>query len=83
MRVDVQLFAVARQRSGRAALVVELAEGSTVADLKRAMAVACPELAPIVPSLLIAVDNEYATDDQPVPRGSEVAAIPPVSGGGA
>jgi molybdopterin converting factor subunit 1 len=81
VRVEVRLFAVARQRVGRPSLFLELPAGATVADLKRALAETHPELAPIVPSLLIAVDADYATDDGPVPPGAEVAAIPPVSGG--
>jgi molybdopterin converting factor small subunit len=27
------------------------------------------------------VDAEYVADDRPIPRGAEVAVIPPVSGG--
>jgi molybdopterin synthase catalytic subunit len=81
LRVDIRLFAVARQRAGRDSLGVDLAEGATVADLKRALADASPALAPIVPALLIAIDNEYAPDGSPIPPGARVAAIPPVSGG--
>lgn len=58
-----------------------LPENATVSTLKSALAAACPALAPIVPSLMIAIDNEYATDDAPIPSGAEIAAIPPVSGG--
>jgi molybdopterin synthase sulfur carrier subunit len=81
VRVEVRLFAVARQRAGRDSLVVELPEGANVADLKRAIGATCPELAPILPSLLFAVENDYAADDRTIPTGAEVAAIPPVSGG--
>jgi molybdenum cofactor cytidylyltransferase len=82
VRVTVRLFAVARQRAGRPEVTVELDEPATVGDLKRALATAVPELAPIVPALRIAIAAEYADDDQPVPPGAEVAVIPPVSGGG-
>ena len=81
MRVEVRLFAAARQRAGRPTLDLELPEPATVAALKRALAAACPALAPLVASLRIAVDSEYAADDAPIPPGAEVAAIPPVSGG--
>ncbi len=30
---------------------------------------------------MIAVDQEYAPDDRPIPPGADLAAIPPVSGG--
>ena len=81
MRAEVRLFAVARQRAGQPMLALEVSEPATVALLKRALAEACPALAPLVPSLLIAVDSEYAAADAPIPPGAEVAAIPPVSGG--
>ena len=81
MKVHVRLFALAKQRAGRSEVVVELPEPATVADLKRLLAETLPELAPLVSSLMIAVDSEYAGDDQVVAPGSEIAVIPPVSGG--
>jgi molybdopterin converting factor subunit 1 len=82
VQVTVRLFALARQRAGRAEVVVEIAEPATVAALKAALAAAYPELAPLIPQLMIAVDADYADDDaHMIPPGVEVAAIPPVSGG--
>jgi molybdopterin converting factor subunit 1 len=81
VRVTVRLFALARQRAGRAEVVLDLPEGATVADLKRALAASCPELAPLVPNVMIAVDSEYADDDVAIAPAAEVAVIPPVSGG--
>src|SRR3954453_22267908 len=81
VRVTLRLFALARQRAGRAELALELPDGATVADLKRALAAGCPELAPLVPNVMIAVDSEYAGDDVAIAPGAEVAVIPPVSGG--
>ena len=81
MRIEVRLFAVARQRAGRPTMALELPEPATVALLKRALAEVGPALAPLVPSLRIAVNSEYAADDGVILPGAEVAAIPPVSGG--
>jgi molybdopterin converting factor subunit 1 len=81
MRVTLRLFALARDRAGRPELVLDLPEAATVADLKRVLAATSPELAPLVPNLMIAVDSEYAGDDLTIIPGAEVAAIPPVSGG--
>lgn len=82
MLVELQLFAIARQRAGSARLILEIPDGSRVADLRRILAESVPELAPLVPGLMIAVDAEYADDDHPIPHGADLAAIPPVSGGG-
>jgi molybdopterin converting factor small subunit len=82
VRVNVRLFALARQRAGRAEVALDVADPVTVAAVKAALAAACPELAPLVPQMLIAVNADYAGDEQgPIPPGAEVAAILPVSGG--
>jgi molybdopterin converting factor subunit 1 len=81
VQANVLLFALARERAGRPSLTVDLPESATVDDLKLALARACPALAPLLPTIRIAVNSEYASDDQPIPPGSELAAIPPVSGG--
>lgn len=79
--VNVRLFALARERVGRSEVTISLPEPATVADLRLALARAFPELAPIVPKAMIAVSAAYADDSEAIPPGSEVAVIPPVSGG--
>jgi molybdopterin converting factor small subunit len=82
VRVNVRLFAMARQRAGRAEVALDVADPVTVAAVKAALAAACPELAPLVPQMLIAVNADYAGDERSlIPPGAEVAAILPVSGG--
>jgi len=79
--VSVKLFALAAQRAGAAQVELTIAPGSTVADLRRQLAAACPELASLLPHVLIAVNARYAGDDTVIPAGAELACIPPVSGG--
>lgn len=81
MIIDVQLFARARELAGGSPLRVELPERATVADLRRALVQAAPELDRITRSLFIAIGGEYAQDSTPIPIGQEVACFPPVSGG--
>ncbi len=81
MIITVRLFAVARERAGRREIEVEIPEGATVADLRRALAHEVPTVAELLPLVRIAVAGEYAEDDLPIPEGAEVAVIPPVSGG--
>ena len=54
---------------------------ATVADLRKQLAGRHPELVPLMGQMLIAVDTQYAPDDQVLSPTSEVACIPPVSGG--
>lgn len=81
MIVRVQLFAVARDLAGRGVVEIELPEGGTVSDLRRALAAEVPSLAPVLPRVLVAVGADYARDSAVLQPGDEVACIPPVSGG--
>jgi molybdopterin converting factor subunit 1 len=82
VRVTVRLFALARQQAGRAAVELDVPEPATVAALKHALTAEFPELALLVPQLMIAINADYVSDEERViPPGAEVAAIPPVSGG--
>lgn len=81
MIVQVALFAAAREAADANEISVELAEPFTVSMLKTAMAEQYESLSEIIPRSAISVDHEYATDDVTINLQSEVALIPPVSGG--
>ena len=81
MKLRVKLFAVARQRIGRDEIEVELPGDTTVGRLRRALAERFPPLADILRHARIAVDSDYATDATVLHGASEIALIPPVSGG--
>lgn len=81
MKVEVLLFAAARQAAGCDKLAVELSDGSNVGELRRAIAAVCPPLEGVLRNSLIAVNHEYAHENSIVPPQAEVALIPPVSGG--
>lgn len=79
--VTVRLFAVARERAGASQVEVSLMLPATVADLRAALALQHPALAPLAPRVMIAVDAEYASDTSIIEAGTSIALIPPVSGG--
>ena len=81
MTVRVQLFAIAKQLAGHEAIELTLADGATVADVRRALAEAVPALASVLPHVLFAVNSHYAEETAAIPRNASVACIPPVSGG--
>ena len=81
MRIRVRLFAVARQAAGRDSIDMDLPEGATIAEVRRQLGAAIPQLSKFAGQLMFAVNAEYADDRAPVPPGAEVACIPPVSGG--
>jgi molybdopterin converting factor subunit 1 len=80
VRVKSLFFAVYRDLIGADELEFELPEGSTVGALieivrTRAGADRLP------PSLVVAVNQDYAPIDTVLHDGDEVAFIPPVAGG--
>lgn len=81
IKLEVKLFARARDLAGKDALVVELNEGARIADLRLALAAKCPALASLLTRSALAVNDEFADDEQLAPADAEVALLPPVSGG--
>ena len=80
-KVKVLFFATLRDRAGMRQTELDLSEGATVADLKAHLVERYPTLAESMPTVLVAVDHEYAFDDAVISEGAEVALFPPVSGG--
>jgi len=78
--IRVLLFAGAKSFAGRDALELPL-DRATVAELQTAVQAECPALQPLLARSLWAVDGEYAKAETIVTPTSEVALIPPVSGG--
>ncbi len=74
--MTVRLFAMLRERAGAASVDLELPDGARVGD-------ALAELGPLAEGLplVMAVNREYAPEDQVLAPGDELALIPPVSGG--
>ena len=81
MKLNIKLFAVARQRVAADTIEVELPDGASVANLRSTLASRYPPLADVLPHVRFAVNSEYAADSQPIPAAAEIAIIPPVSGG--
>jgi molybdopterin synthase sulfur carrier subunit len=81
MPVRVLLFAGLREAAGTRELCVELDPADGVAELRAALARACPPLAPLLANAAIAVNEEFVDGDVHLQSGDTVALIPPVSGG--
>jgi molybdopterin converting factor subunit 1 len=81
MIVKVKLFAVAKELAARDELAVELPPGATIAELRQRVAADYPALCKILSHAMWAVDAEYAEDSKPLNEQSNIALIPPVSGG--
>lgn len=74
-------FAGARDAIGQGELSMPLPEPITARALLERLCVEHPRLAPYATSLRLAINGTYASWDELVHEGDEVAIIPPVAGG--
>jgi molybdopterin synthase catalytic subunit len=81
IRLHLLAFATAADALGGGEHEVEMAAGSTVADLRARLDRDHPALAGLWPRLAVAVDGRLAGPGAAIPDGAEVALLPPVSGG--
>ena len=81
MMIQIRLFASLKDKAGQPTITLALPDTATVADLKAAITAVYPQLAPALPTALVAVNKAYASDDTPITANDDVAIFPPVSGG--
>lgn len=78
--LTVQLFAGLAAAAGQRQISVRPA-AATVAGVRAALATALPAIGPLLARSSLAVDGRYAPEEAAVGPDSEIAVIPPVSGG--
>ena len=81
MRLRLLAFATASDVLGTEEVAIEVGDGLDVAGLRTELARRYPALQPLWPRLAIGVDGVIADAETPLREGSEVALLPPVSGG--
>ncbi|WP_456383059.1 molybdopterin converting factor subunit 1 [Persephonella sp.] len=81
MKVNLLYFSSIKDRLGKSREEVELPDGSKVSDLYKLLEEKYPQIAESLPSVMFAVNEEYADRNTQLKEGDTVALIPPVSGG--
>jgi molybdopterin converting factor small subunit len=81
MKIEVHLFARARDLAGAPLLQLDLPAPATVGDLRCHLKEMVPALSGLLEHSAIAVNNELAGDAVELAADAEVALLPPVSGG--
>ena len=81
MRIRLLAFASAGDAVGSPESELEVPAGTRVAELGGVLTARWPALAPLWPRLAVAVDGELARPETALADDSEVALLPPVSGG--
>jgi molybdopterin synthase catalytic subunit len=79
--ISVLFFASLRERVGAKQTWIDLPEDAIIQDLKSHLAIKYPALQPMLAISLVAINKEFAADDQIIPDDAEIALFPPVSGG--
>jgi MoaE-MoaD fusion protein len=81
MRVNVRLFATLRQQAGWRERDFELPTGASVEDAWQALVGLHPDFEAARSSVRFARNGEYASADDRLRDGDQLAVIPPVAGG--
>ncbi len=81
MKITLKLFGSLREAAGVASRSVELAEGTSVAELRAWLAKQNPLVEKLGDRLAVSVNLEIADPDTILHDGDEVAFLPPVAGG--
>ncbi len=81
MKINVQLFAILREAAGASRFDLEVPAQTTARQVAQILAERFPKLRAYLPVLSFAVNGELVPAETLVPDASEVALLPPVSGG--
>lgn len=81
MHIKVLFFATLRSLAGVRDISLDVPDGLSVREFKLLVGEQFPALESGLASALIAVNREFAFDEQIIPEQAEIAIFPPVSGG--
>ena len=81
MRVRILFFGMLKDLAGKSGDSLDLPNGASVNDVLRHYESKIPRLKEVLPSLALAVNQQYAAGETKLKPDDEVALLPPVSGG--
>ncbi|WP_456402067.1 molybdopterin converting factor subunit 1 [Persephonella sp.] len=81
MKVKVLYFSSLKDKLKRSTETMEIPEGINVEMFLKHLTDKHPEIKESVSSVMVAVNEEYASKDKTLKEGDIIALIPPVSGG--
>lgn len=81
MKIEVTLFATLKERIGKKQINIEISEPVSVLKLLTELSNQYPQLKYSSNNILVSINQEFASRDQIIVNGDEVAMFPPVSGG--
>jgi MoaE-MoaD fusion protein len=81
MKMNVRLFATLKESAGASQVSLEIVEPATVSNLIDELFHQYPTIQPLMQTILVSVNQEYADRTQTIYPGDEIVLFPPVSGG--
>ena len=81
MQVRILFFGMLKDLMGKSADSLDLSDGASLRDVLAHYESTVPRLKESLPSLALAVNQQYARPETKLKPGDEVALLPPVSGG--
>ncbi|HEY6339833.1 MAG TPA: molybdenum cofactor biosynthesis protein MoaE [Candidatus Sulfotelmatobacter sp.] len=81
MRIRVLFFGMLKDLAGKSSDLLDLPDSASVADVLAYYASRTPRFKDSLPSLAVAVNQQYAAPQAKLQQDDEVALLPPVSGG--
>src|SRR4030042_1135061 len=77
----VLFFATLRDKTGTREITIEFPTGTTISEIKKMVLEKYPSISQIMDTMIVALNHEFAVDEDVVPNEAEIAMFPPVSGG--
>ena len=77
----VLFFATLRDKTGTRETTIEFPTGTHISEIKEMILEKYPSIAPLMETMIVALNHEFAFDEAVVPDEAEIAMFPPVSGG--
>jgi MoaE-MoaD fusion protein len=81
MRVRVLFFGMLKELAGTSSEVIEVPDHARIRDLLAHYEARIPRLKEALPSIAVALNQNYVSSDSELRANDEVALLPPVSGG--
>lgn len=80
-KVRLLFFAILKEKAGTNQADLDIPKGLTVGEFKEKILVTYPNLPKSRSNLVVAINGEFAFDNEDIPQAAEIALFPPVSGG--